>query len=106
MFETAKQYYVATTCDVPSTTGTRVHLQITHRHARSFSIGDQCPACTSTELGKPARGALHAAISRNPAGDGMISVAGAPATGSAPQVIYPVRRTYASEDSSSPGSWR
>ncbi|MDA8071696.1 MAG: hypothetical protein M0Z82_08865 [Actinomycetota bacterium] len=82
----ARQDTVATIIDTTTDGGTHWTSA-----TRSFSIGDQCPACTSAQLGKPARSALHAVISLTPAGNGMISVAGVPATGSAPQAIYPVR---------------
>ncbi len=82
----ARQDTVATTID--TTTDGGIHWTSV---TRSFSIGDQCPACTSAQLGKPARSALHAAISLTPAGNGMISVAGVPGMGSVPQAIYPVR---------------
>lgn len=82
----ARQGTVGATID--TTTDGGIHWTSANRN---FSIGDQCPACTSAQLGKPARSALHAAISLNPAGNGMISVAGVPGMGSAPQAIYPVR---------------
>jgi hypothetical protein len=75
----ARQHTVATTID--TTTDGGIHWTSV---TRSFSIGDQCPVCTSAQLGKPARSALHAEISLTPAGNGMISVAGVPSAQPSP----------------------